>query len=188
MTPEALAGLLPEAMRRVVGEGTPLDSCLDIMADLLTSVEDSLSESVQTFDPFTTPDRCLAMLAAWTDVNSLLLQQPRSLDWRDRKYPVAPHRLRLLVSNAQRLSSWRGTAVQLQTLLTHVTGVTGFRIEDRIPGRSYHMVVYAPVAAQRDRDLVTRVVEDQKPAYVTHEIVYEETQDHLEGVQETNNE
>jgi hypothetical protein len=85
--------------------------------------------------------------------------------------------LRELIAAAAFLSQWRGTAKGLLRFLETATGVEGFEIEEHARDANgqpqpFHILVRAPAEAERYRGLVERIIEAEKPAYVTYELTY----------------
>ncbi|MFJ6956259.1 phage tail protein, partial [Micromonospora aurantiaca] len=78
--------------------------------------------------------------------------------------------LRDLVAHGALLARWRGTPYGMRTALELATGVTGF-VLDEPPERPFHLVVRVPPAAADRLALVTRIVEAEKPAAVTVEVL-----------------
>jgi hypothetical protein len=68
------------------------------------------------------------------------------------------------------LSQARGTADGLRQALEWATGVGGVRIEESSPSRPFHVVVTVALAAEPQRELIDRIVRQEKPAHVTAEI------------------
>jgi hypothetical protein len=81
------------------------------------------------------------------------------------------------VAAAAYLSQWRGTARGLLRFLETATGLQGFIIEEQVldPNgrpRPFHIRVIAPAEAAPYQVLLERVIEFEKPAYVTYELVF----------------
>ena len=58
------------------------------------------------------------------------------------------------------------------------TGVAGFVIDEQVldeegRARPFHLWVHAPRAAEPYTALVTRIVEQEKPAYVTYDLSFD---------------
>jgi hypothetical protein len=90
---------------------------------------------------------------------------------------VDPGNLRELIARAARLSQWRGTAEGLVRFLEAATGRVGFAIEEQVPDRDgvprpFHILVRAPESAREQRGLIERIIEREKPAYVTHAVAF----------------
>ena len=64
----------------------------------------------------------------------------------------------------------RGTPVGLLRVLEIATGLTGFVLEEP-PDRPFHVLVHVPAAGAEVVGLVGRIVELEKPAAVTVQIV-----------------
>jgi hypothetical protein len=81
-------------------------------------------------------------------------------------------RLRELVASAAYLSRWRGTAKGLQRFLRTATGENDFEIKENVDRpKLFHLVVIAPGPIRPHQGLIKRIVESEKPAYVTYELV-----------------
>jgi hypothetical protein len=86
-------------------------------------------------------------------------------------------RLRELVAAAGEISRWRGTARGLRLFLQTATGVRDFVLDERVPGpdgrpRPFHLRVHAPASLLPHRALLERIIEREKPAYVTYELLF----------------
>ena len=85
-------------------------------------------------------------------------------------------RLRELTAAAAWLSKWRGTARGLRRFLHTATGETHFEIKENVDSagrpRLFHLTVYAPAAVKQHQDLIDRIIQSEKPAYVTSELVF----------------
>jgi hypothetical protein len=108
---------------------------------------------------------------------SLLGQLPSLLG--QVPFPAGLGRLRELIAAAAYLSKWRGTARGLLHFLETAVGQEGFEIDEAVPGpdgrpRPFHLMIKAPADAERYRALLERIVEMEKPAYVTYELVFPE--------------
>jgi len=164
--------LLPGVMQRTAATGTPLDALLRAMEALQAPDEEVLSRLETYFAPYEAPDEFVPMLARWVDLDRLLAETP---DHPADAFAGGLGRLRELVAAAAYLSKWRGTARGLLRFLETATGLTGWEIDETVPGpdgrpRPFHIRVSAPPGAARYRALVERIVEMEKPAYVTYEL------------------
>lgn len=79
-------------------------------------------------------------------------------------------RLRDLVANGALLARWRGTPYGMRRALELATGLPGFVI-DEPDERPFHIVVRVPASAAGQLAVITRIVEAEKPASTTAEIV-----------------
>ena len=85
-------------------------------------------------------------------------------------------RLRELVAEASDLARWRGTTRGLVRFLEVATGLEGFGVDEAPMDeagrlRPFHVVVHGPAQAVEMRPLIERIVESEKPAHVTCDIV-----------------
>lgn len=167
--------LLPEIFRRTVRDAGPTASLLGVMEALHRPADQVLGELDSYFDPYRTDDDFVPFLAWWVDLGRYLVEAP---DRRSRHlpFPSGTGRLRELVRAASYLSQWRGTANGLIRFLETATGISGFHVTENVDSasreRPFHIVVHAPADAERYRALVDRIIELEKPAYVTHERVF----------------
>lgn len=173
MKPNELKALLPEVYRRASEPGSPLDALLRAMAALLGPDDAIIQRLPDCFHPYQTEDALLPFLARWVDLDRFLGQGT------EPDFPPGLGRLRVLIAAAAHLSRWRGTAYGLQHFLELATGVPGFRIETSPPDaqgqpRPFHIRVHAPAAAQAYDPLIQQILRQEKPIYLTHELVYEQ--------------
>ena len=159
LNPLATSALQPD--RRLAG-------LLDAMEELHDPSEKILDRLDSFVDPRRAPDDFVTYLAGWVD-----------LDWLGvgGRVTTGPGRLRELVARAMELSRWRGTARGLADFLSAATGVSGFGIDELPAGpdgepRPFHVRINAPARVRRHAALVERIIETEKPAYVTYEVLY----------------
>ena len=155
--------LLPGIFQSMFAEGTPLAAILEVMEALHAPSEEQLRTLEANFSPYRAPDSFVPFLARWVDLDRLFEK-----------------RLRGLVAAAAYLSQWRGTGKGLMLFLETATGAHGFAIEERVPGsdgkpRPFHFRVHAPRELTSYRALIQRIIESEKPAYVTYEIEFNGT-------------
>jgi phage tail-like protein len=172
MQAERIAKLLPEVYQRTIVAGTPIAALLDVMAALQDPVEQILAELPDYFDPQRTPDRFVPFLAEWVDLS-------RWLDETSGGFDAGVGRLRQVVAGAAHLSRLRGTAQGMREALEWATGVSGVRIDEDVAddsGRSrpFHVRVTMPKEALVHERLVQRIVQQEKPAHVTAEVVFQD--------------
>ena len=178
MKPAAIERLLPEVFRRTLRPGNPLAAILDVMESLHAPVEEELDRIDATLDPLRTDDAFVPYLAGWLDLERLFDDPSDDYIARDAlRQPVSTGlgRLRELINAAAYLSQWRGTAQGLRRFLEVATGEKGFEIDERVPGRlglpiPFHMRVLAPAKVRSHRSLLERIIQLEKPAYVTYEL------------------
>ncbi|MEU5831167.1 phage tail protein [Micromonospora tulbaghiae] len=161
----AIERLLPAAYQRAAGPGSVLGALLDVMEALHAPDEAVLADVDALFGPYRTPDGFVAYLTRWVAMDHVVAA-PRA----DAPLPLPMGRLRDLVAHGALLARWRGTPYGMRTALELATGVTGF-VLDEPPERPFHLVVRVPPAAADRLALVTRIVEAEKPAAVTVEVV-----------------
>ncbi|MGC5173158.1 phage tail protein [Microbacterium sp. DT81.1] len=171
MQAERIAKLLPEIYQRTIVAGTPIATLLDVMAQLQDPVEEVLAQLPDYFDPQRTPDRFVPFLARWVDL-------ARWLDETSEGFDSGVGRLRQVVAAAAHLSRLRGTAQGLREALELATGVSGVRIDEEVTDaagriRPFHVVITLPKEAAVHQVLVKRIVQQEKPAHVTAEVVFE---------------
>jgi hypothetical protein len=119
------------------------------------------------------------LLAQWVDLAWIFDRHNLDPRLRGEDGPLSTGlgRLRELVAAAPHLAQWRGTRLGLVRFLETATGVNGFEIDDApdltsaVP-RPFHLVVRAPAGAAPDRALIRRIIEVEKPAYVTYDLQF----------------
>jgi phage tail-like protein len=153
--------LLPGVFQRTAHEGSPLMALLGVMDVLHAPTEAMLAELDALFDPRRAPDRFVPFLARWVDL--------------DLPVTTGLGRLRELVAAGVELSRWRGTARGLLLFLSTATGRRDFELDERVPGsdglpRPFHIRVRAPAELAPHRPMLERIIELEKPAYVTYEL------------------
>ncbi|MDG4752041.1 phage tail protein [Micromonospora sp. WMMD718] len=161
----AIERLLPAAYQRAACPGSVLGVLLDVMEALHAPDEAVLADVDALFGPYRTPDGFVAYLTRWVAMDHVVAA-PRA----DAPLPLPAGRLRDLVAHGALLARWRGTPYGMRTALELATGVTGF-VLDEPPERPFHLVVRVPPAAADRLALVTRIVEAEKPAAVTVEVL-----------------
>jgi len=169
--------LLPSVIQRTVQLESPLAAVLDVMETLHLPSETALARLDAAFDARRTTEDVVPFLARWVDLD-WLFRETRSIGTIARSRPTISTgigRLRELVSSAAYLSRWRGTAKGLQHFLQRATGEANFEIKENVDRddrpKLFHLVVVAPASMRPHQALIERIVESEKPAYVTYELV-----------------
>jgi phage tail-like protein len=171
--------LLPEVFRATLADSLPLAAVLDVMVGLHRPDEQVLDGLDGYFDPSRTDDRFVPLLARWVDLERLFVQSATGRADPGEHEPISTGhgRLRELISRAAFLSQWRGTRTGLVAFLETATGASGFAIDEQVPGeanrpRPFHIRVRVPAGQEPHRALIERIVELEKPAYVTYELAF----------------
>jgi phage tail-like protein len=170
--------LLPSVMQRTLWPTSPLFTLLQIMDDLHAPAEEVLDQLAAFFNPYQTPDEFVPYLASWVDLARFLAESPEAIQSSELpSYAPGLGQLRELIAAAAELSKWRGTRTGLVRFLETATGVVGFEVDEQVPDdqgrvRPFHMAVRAPAAALPFAPLIRRIVEQEKPAYMTAEVVF----------------
>jgi phage tail-like protein len=176
-----IARLLPGVFRRTLRPGGPLAALLEVMEAMHAPAEEALERWDATLDPLRTRDDFVPFLARWVDLGRLFESEGEAAGPSAARYDLAAAvlgRLRELVAAAAGLARRQGTAGGLIRFLETATGVAGFAVEEQVPGPDglplpFHVRVRAPAAAAARRALVERIIELEKPAHVTHELVFD---------------
>lgn len=169
--------LLPWVYQRTAKPGSPLLALLEVMHDLHAPIEETLGRLDSLFDPRRAPDTFVPYLAGWVDLG-VLLDVSRSGQGSAVTLSTGLGRLRELVASAARLSEWRGTRRGLQLFLEIATGSKGFIIDEQVAAsegevKPFHLRVTAPAELLVHRSLIERIIELEKPAYVTYEVAFQ---------------
>jgi phage tail-like protein len=147
---------------------SPLVALLGVMQDMHTPVESVLASIDAPFAPYRAPDPFVAYLTMWVDLAWLILP---SADGVRIPVPGGVGRLRDLVAAASELSAARGTAGGLARFLEVATATKPVLVEND-PGRSFNVRVTMPASAQSLEALVRKIIDNQKPAHVSYDLVY----------------
>ncbi|MGS2614931.1 phage tail protein [Micromonospora sp. LZ34] len=165
----AIERLLPAAYQRACVPGSVLWALLDVMEALHAPDEAVLADVDALFAPYRAPDAMVVQLTRWVAMDHVVAS-PRP----DAPLPLPLGRLRDLVAHGALLARWRGTPYGLRLALEVATGLPGFVLEEPAD-RPFHVVVRVPAAATGQQlAVVTRIVEAEKPASTTVEIVVAE--------------
>lgn len=177
MKKEQIKTLLPSVYQQTALPGSMLLAILDLMEAMHGPSESVLGRLDMFFDPYRSPDEFVSYLASWVDLQ-ILLDVPRSsTSWAQATLSTGAGRLRELIAAAVTLSKWRGTRKGLQLFLETATGMSGFEINESAAGadqkiRPFHLHIKGPGQLAQHRVLVERIIELEKPAYVTYELEF----------------
>ncbi|MFW6052992.1 MAG: phage tail protein [Desulfosalsimonas sp.] len=177
MKHEEIKKILPGMFREAVSTQNPLDAIVGVMETLHHNTEAMLEEIDSVFDPIRTNKDFVWYLAGWVDLDWIYSQDGKNTG--SLKSAIQIENFRNLISLAWYLSKWRGTATGLKLFLETATGVEGFEInenpeDDKGGIMPFHIEITVPEAAEQKRHLVKRIIENEKPAYVTYTMVLKE--------------
>jgi phage tail-like protein len=172
-----IAKLLPAVIRAGDQDGSVLHAALAVMEGFLAPAEAALAALDQFFDPRRAPDAFLLMTAAWAGLEPYLDERDPNRRGGQARLAIDLGNLRELVVRAAAFGRLRGTRDALLQMLEIATGLEGFAIIEEPLGADgrpvpFHFQVKVPAAAHGFRALIARIVEREKPAYSTAEIVY----------------
>lgn len=162
MRRQAIERLLPTAYQRTAAAPGVLAALLDAMEAMHAPSEEILARVDDLFAPYRCPDRMVDFLLSWVALDHALGSPAAS-----PSIPVG--RLRDLLSVGAWIAQHRGTARGLRAIVALAVG-TPVEIEEPAD-RPFHIVVRLPASAGTAVALVRRIVEAEKPAAVTAEIV-----------------
>ena len=177
MDAASIAKLLPEVFRETHQQGGMLDAILGVMETFTSPTEDALSSLDAWFDPRRAPDKFLVMLATWVALGPYVDDADRDSNDGWSRRSLDPGHLRELVCRGATLARSRGTRSTLLAMLQIATGIDGFEVIENPPDESgrpqpYSFRLHVPAAAKPFDVIVSRIVEREKPAFITAEIVY----------------
>jgi hypothetical protein len=187
MKSNEIARLLPGIFQQTGKPGNPLSALLDVM-EHLSAIPDQTLEHVEAyFNPYRTEACFVPFLARWVDLEWLLVQSSgerlqtdpaERLKTEAATFPSGLGRLRELVAASACLAQKSGTKEGMEKFLETATGVPGFHILENVScedgkARPFHLCVRAPRASLPYEAMIKRIVEFEKPVYMTFEIVFE---------------
>lgn len=183
MKAEDVAQLLPWVFQRTNRAGNPLSVLLEVIEELQKPSEEILANVDRFIDPYRTHDRFVPYLASWVGLEHLL---EAGEDESGPQFAPGNGQLRELIASSAFLFRWRGTRIGLLRFLETATGVQGFVVEENPTGPDnravpFHVRVEVPSAASEYESLITRIIESEKPAYVTYEVVMSGAVDHRDS-------
>jgi len=182
MRRDEIAQLLPVIFQRTLTPGNPLTGSLVVMEALQAPSEEVLAHLDTFFDPRRTKDEFVPYLAFWTDLTKLVDDGDNNEDAPSLRgsFPSGIGRLRELTADAAYLSQWRGTHKGLLLFLQTATGIKDFQIQENIDikgsSKPFHITVRAPAEAEQYARLIERIIESEKPAYVTYQLSFGATE------------
>jgi len=170
-SPEVTA-LLPAIFRRTIESLSPeqrrfnpLGALVDVIAMLITRLEDPLTNLTRQFNPVQADPRFVLYLAEWLGMSWLgELAGAQELDALEPPL-LRLDALRMVLAAAPVISSWRGTARGLSTFLNLATSCDGFAVRET--GQPFEMEVLVPTRAASSLRLIEAIVEHEKPAHST---------------------
>jgi hypothetical protein len=117
------------------------------------------------------------MLADWVDLTRFMRASAFADGGTQDLISSGNGRLRELIAAALELSQLRGTRLGLLRFLETATGLKGFEIEENPSTadgepRPFHILVHAPPEARAHESLIRRIVGQEKPAYVTCDLLF----------------
>ncbi|WP_020587967.1 phage tail protein [Desulfobacter curvatus] len=160
--------LLPGIFQQSAKPGNPLFAFLSVMEVMHADSQTILKNLDSFFDPVRTDENFIRFLLKWVDMDWLIDDEDASGKM------IKKDNLRLLIANAWYLSKWRGTAKGLIMFLETATGVKGFLINENAKDEKgmplpFHIIINVPENAVPMLHIIERIIEKEKPAYVTHE-------------------
>ena len=174
---------LPENYRFAAArEDGAMAGLLAAMEGLHAPDEHIIANLDRYVSPVRAPDPFVLLQASWLGLD-------RYFDWSGGRpgagrpvYRAGIDQLRLLVAETAELTRRRGRTDTLIRFLELATGVHGFAVSEGDPdgkAHAFHITVRAPAAARPLARLISRVVEGERPAHATYDIVYPDP-DHTE--------
>jgi len=180
--------LLPQVYQTAIGRKnqsdlplpTPLWALLNVMEALHEPAEQLLAQVETTFSPYRMPERFVPYMARWVDLDRFFPAAGDTVTAAETGADVLSTgngRLRELIAVAAYLSQWRGTLQGLRLFLETATGSSGYEVDEYVEDangmpRPYHIHVRAPQSCTRDRSLIERIIDQEKPAYVTYDLEF----------------
>jgi phage tail-like protein len=169
--------LLPTVIRRTIRRDNPSVAILEVMSALHEPSEAMIARLDSIFNPFRTPDLFVPFLARWLDLERIFDGAGAPASNRRSTISTGLGCLRALTASASYLSQWRGTKKGLDHFLEIAIGTQGVVIEEQVTGEDgapipFHLRVVAPDSTKPHRSLIERIIESEKPAYVTYELVF----------------
>lgn len=151
--------LLPWCMQQAVEREESYAGLVEVMELLHSEPEEHLSDFAACLNPRRTPDRFVNYLLGWF-----------GMDWVAGH--VSQQNLRLLMEHNAELTRSRGTKEGLELFLHLACGNWAIQIEDE--PQEFHFKVYVPASLEGMAGTVRKIVEYEKPAHLSYELVLPE--------------
>ncbi len=164
MKPEQILRLFPEVVRRTAYEGSVLSDLVLVMSEMHAPVEEVLADFGMFIDPYRCPSKFVPMIARWVGLGWLLA------DGHDQGSSIDERGLRDLVVHAADLAKDRGTRPGLERMLELATNTKGIRVTNS--AEPFAIEVRCPESTRHMTGAVTRIVQHEKPAFVTAAIFF----------------
>lgn len=166
--------ILPSQFRQGMKKGSPLEAIVNVMAELHIKTDEILADLDRFFAPMRTDESFVPFLAQWVDLD--WIYRINGKNFGPDQTLISTDHVRKLISLAWYLSKWRGSAKGLILFLETATGIGGFSINESpldTDGRilPFHMEITVPGSAASKRHLIERIIDNEKPAYVTYTLV-----------------
>lgn len=180
MDRDHIATLLPDVIRSAARPGTALEALIACMSALHAPSHAALGFLPEVINPRSCPRRFLPMLIGWLDLDRIFCDdQNVGVTAEDTRTTIPIGHVRELLATAVGLARQRGTLTGLKALLVAATGLSDIRIEEEILDprglpRPYHVQVVIAHAGRRHRQLLERIVAEEKPAHVTASLTFRE--------------
>jgi phage tail-like protein len=166
MRRDLIERLLPPIYQRTAAAPGVLAALLTAMETMHAPTEDVLSDVDDLFTAYRSPDPLVPFLLRWVALDYVL----GASDGPNNAPSAIPiGRLRDLVAIGSAIAQRRGTAAGLVAVIGAATGVTV--VVQEPADRPFHIVVRVPGAAADRVPLIRRVVEVEKPAATSAEVV-----------------
>jgi phage tail-like protein len=149
--------------RTLSQQDNPMHGFIYAMEQLHEPTEAAFGRLHSYFNPYTTPERFLPFLASMLDLDTYLMPLPPYL-------PTGINNLRNLIAQAIDLNQERGTNKGLERFLETATGINGFAIRESAK-KPFHIQILLPAAAKPYRDFVMKIIQRERPAYTTFELM-----------------
>ncbi len=178
MNQSEIQSLLPEVFLQTLNdehknEETILSILIDIMHFMHVETELQFKTIEDFFNPCRTPQEAfIEYLGYWTDLERL---------WHDDTklgihHLIQKECLQELILSASYLSQWRGTLQGLSQFLKIATGSNSITIRDGIDKhgkqQSFHFLVEISEKQKHQNRLIQRIIEQEKPVYVSYDIKF----------------
>ena len=183
MKEQQIVKLLPEVFQRTWHQGNVLQGYLAAMVGLISPVEKVLDDLNTYFNPRMSEEKFVILLSRWVDMETFLEEgrihygaesdRNKMKERADKKLSTGLGRLRELVAHAIELARMRGTIKGMTRFLEIATGCRGFKIKEQTSS-PFHIEIIAPAASANHHSLINRIIEREKPAYVTCKWLIEE--------------
>ena len=167
--------LLPAVIRKDAGPNQLLTHMINILSHQSKDIEHGRTTLARHFDPYGCPDHFVPLLVRMLDLDRIF-SGTQAIHENEllHKSSCPLGRIRNVIARAMRCSQWRGTSKGLLLFLQTACDSHDFSIEEDT-SKAFHIIIHASEKIFQHKELIQKIIDNEKPAYVTSELLFNHT-------------